>query len=122
MSSSNPRIYILDLTFSVFSVLENTATNKTVTLTSDTLFDLLMLKLTNVYKKKTTIESKGPRFEIGDFIVKLGSVTVGGVFKGILVEVEYCPCVVPNNCWGILQEFMQVGVTRNMDTVFVLDI
>ena len=109
MSSSNPRIYILDLTFSVFSVLENTATNKTVTLTSDTLFDLLMLKLTNVYKKKTTIESKGPRFEIGDFIVKLGSVTVGGVFKGILVEVEYCPCVVPNNCWGILQEFMQVG-------------
>ena len=95
----------------MFSVLENTATNKTVTLTSDTLFDLLMLKLTNVYKKKTTIESKGPRFEIGDFIVKLGSVTVGGVFKGILVEVEYCPCVVPNNCWGILQEFMQVAWT-----------
>ena len=118
MSSSHPRIYILDLTFSVFSVLENTATNKTVTLTSDTLFDLLMLKLTNVYKKKTTIESKGPRFEIGDFIVKLGSVTVGGVFKGILVEVEYCPCVVPNNCWGILQEFMQVGGNRNVDIEF----
>lgn len=28
------------------------------------------------------------RFEIKDFLVKLGSVTVGGVFKGILVEVE----------------------------------
>ena len=28
-------------------------------------------------------------------------------FQGILVEVEYCPCVVANNCWGILQEFMQ---------------
>ena len=78
-----------------------------MTLTSDTLLDLLMLKLTNVYKKKTTIESKGPRFEIGDFLVKLGSVTVGGVFKGVLVEVEYCPCVIINNCWGILQEFMQ---------------
>jgi len=89
----------------VFSVLESNA--KTVTLTSDTLFDLLMLKLTNVYKKKTTIESKGPRFEIRDFLVKLGSVTVGGVFKGVLVEVEYCPGVVPTNCWGILQEFMQ---------------
>ena len=122
MSSSHHRIYILDLTFSVFSVLENTATNKTVTLTSDTLFDLLMLKLTNVYKKKTTIESKGPRFEIGDFIVKLGSVTVGGVFKGILVEVEYCPCVVPNNCWGILQEFMQVGGNRNVDTDFGINV
>ena len=115
MTSCPPLILVstfyVDLTFSVFSVLENTATNKTVTLTSDTLFDLLMLKLTNVYKKKTTIESKGPRFEIGDFIVKLGSVTVGGVFKGILVEVEYCPCVVPNNCWCILQEFMQVAGT-----------
>ena len=64
---------------SVFSILESG--NKTVTLTSDTLFDLLMLKLTNVYKKKLTIESRGPRFEIGDFIVKLGSVTVAGVFK-----------------------------------------
>ena len=63
----------------MFSILESG--NKTVTLTSDTLFDLLMLKLTNVYKKKLTIESRGPRFEIGDFIVKLGSVTVAGVFK-----------------------------------------
>ena len=63
----------------MFSILESG--NKTVTVTSDTLFDLLMLKLTNVYKKKQTIESRGPRFEIGDFIVKLGSVTVGSVFK-----------------------------------------
>ena len=51
------------------------------------------------------------RFEIKDFLVKLGSVTVGGVFKGILVEVEYCPGVVPNNCWGILLEFMQVSLS-----------
>jgi mediator of RNA polymerase II transcription subunit 20 len=101
-------LYILhnsEFPATVFSVLE--CNNKTVTLTSDTLFDLLMLKLQNVYKKKTTIESKGPRFEIKDFLVKFGSVTVGGVFKGILVEVEYCPGVVPNNCWGILAEFMQ---------------
>jgi len=107
-AAANKQLYILhnsEYPASVFSVLESGT--KTVSLTSDTLFDLLMLKLTNVYKKKTTIESKGPRFEIGDFIVKLGSVTVGGAFKGILVEVEYCPCIVANNCWGILQEFMQ---------------
>ena len=126
MTSCPPLILVstfyVDLILSVFSVLENTATNKTVTLTSDTLFDLLMLKLTNVYKKKTTIESKGPRFEIGDFIVKLGSVTVGGVFKGILVEVEYCPCVVPNNCWGILQEFMQVAGTTKWIQCLALNV
>ena len=55
-----------------------------VTLTSDTQFDLLVLMLTNVYKKKKQkTESRGPRFEICDFIVKLGSssVTVGNVFK-----------------------------------------
>jgi len=107
-TQQNKNLYILhnsEQPATVFSVLESN--NKTVTLTSDTLLDLLMLKLTNVYKKKTTIESKGPRFEIGDFLVKLGSVTVGGVFKGVLVEVEYCPCVIVNNCWGILQEFMQ---------------
>ena len=27
-------------------------------------------------------------------------------------QVEYCPGVVPNNCWGILLEFMQVGQRR----------
>ena len=93
-----------------------------VTLTSDTLFVLLVSMLTNVYKKKEKTESRVPRFEIGDFIVKLGSVTVGNVFKvkqqttlnvlktqsqkfiqRILVEAEYCPCVVANSCWGILQ-------------------
>ena len=60
--------------------------------------------------------------QICDFIVKYGSVTVGNVFKvkqqttlnvlktqsqkfiqRILVEAEYCPCVVANSCWGILQ-------------------
>lgn len=89
----------------VFSVLESN--NKAVTLTSDTLFDLLMLKLKEAYTKKVKIESKGPRFEIKDFIVKLGSVTAGGSFKGILVEVEYCPGIIPNSCWGLLAEFMQ---------------
>ena len=48
----------------------------------DTLFDLLVLMLTNVYKKKKQkTESRGPRFEICDFIVNLSSVTVGNVFK-----------------------------------------
>ena len=78
-----------------------------MTLTSDTLLDLLMLKLSNAYQKKVKIESKGPRFEIKDFLVKLGSVSIQGAFKGILVEVEYCPGLVPNTCWGLISEFMQ---------------
>ena len=90
---------------SVFSVLESV--NKSVTLTADNLFDLLLLKLSNFYSKKSRIESKGSRFQIGDFIVKIGTVTSGGQFKGILVEVEYSPCVVVSAAWNLIYEFLQ---------------
>ncbi len=86
----------------VFSVVESPATSSAgkgpVTFTCDTLFDLLLLKLGNVYSKRFRIESKGARFEVGaggDFLVKLGLVSAAGSFRGILVEVEYQPCVVP---------------------------
>ena len=73
---------------SVFALLEST--NKTVPLVADTLFDLLMLKMSSFYqaKKQTKIEARGPRFEACDFLIKLGSVTIGPTFKGILVEVK----------------------------------
>lgn len=91
----------------VFSILE-TGT-KTIPLATDGLFDLLMMKMSNFYvsKKQTKAESKGPRFEIGDFLVKLGSVSVSQNFKGILVEVEYRPCMVPAMCWELMREFLQ---------------
>lgn len=92
----------------VFSVLEPPAAGKPrITFTSDTLFDYLLLKLSNVYQKKLKIESKGSRFEIGDFVVKLGIVTASGSVKGILVEVEYLPCVGVQSCWNLLNEFAQ---------------
>lgn len=92
---------------SVFSILD-TGT-KTISLAADGLFDLLMMKMTSIYtsKKQTKVESKGPRFVIGDFCVKLGSVSVSQNFKGILVEVEYRPCVLPSNCWELMREFLQ---------------
>lgn len=102
----------------VFSVLEpqgaaskppipQTQTSNRITFTSDTLFDVLLLKLSSVYQKKLKIESKGNRYEIGDFVVKLGVVSVTGSVKGILVEVEYLPCVVVQSCWSLVIEFMQ---------------
>lgn len=91
----------------VFSLLD-TGT-KIIPLATDGLFDLLMMKMSSFYqsKKQTKAESKGPRYEIGDFCVKLGTVTVSSNFKGILVEVEYKPCVVPAMCWDLMMEFMQ---------------
>ncbi|CAH1980284.1 unnamed protein product [Acanthoscelides obtectus] len=91
----------------VFSILESGT--KTIPLATDGLFDLLMMKMSSFYtsKKQTKAESKGPRFEIGDFCVKLGTVTISSNFKGILVEVEYRPCVVPVMCWDLMKEFLQ---------------
>ena len=72
---------------SAFAILESG--NKVVPLIADGLFDLLMYKISSVYTNKMQkMESKGPRFEIGDFCVKLGSVTINQNFKGVLVEVR----------------------------------
>ena len=59
---------------------------KRLTFTSDTLFDLLLLKLEKFYQKRLKIESKGTRYELGDFVVKLGIVTAASSVKGILIE------------------------------------
>lgn len=100
----------------VFSILE-TGT-KTIPLATDGLFDLLMMKMSNFYtsKKQTKAESKGPRYEIGDFCVKLGTVTVSQNFKGVLVEVEYRPCVVPDMCWILMREFLQGFLGSSVQT------
>lgn len=82
---------------------------KQVILSADLLFDLLLPRLDHMYqsKKNLKIESKGAKFEIGDFVVKTGTVTMSSHYKGILVEVEYLPCSVPNLCWSLIREFMQ---------------
>jgi len=39
--------------------------------------------------------------------VKLGIVTAAATVKGVLVEVEYLPCVGINACWELINEFAQ---------------
>lgn len=103
---------------SMFSILE-TGT-KTIPLVADRLFEFLIKKMTMIFTpnpqtaqgamgpKKTKFESKGPRYQIGDFLVKIGNVTMNHqTFKGVLVEVEYRPCCVPANCWELIREFLQ---------------
>ncbi|XP_075751517.1 mediator complex subunit 20 isoform X1 [Rhipicephalus microplus] len=78
-------------------------------LVADITFDMLMLKMAGIYsaKKSPKIESRGPRYELADFLIKVGSVSMGPSFRGILVEVEYLPCVVPSSCWDLMREFLQ---------------
>lgn len=80
---------------SVFGLLESG--NKMVSLIADPMFDLIIIKVKNTQlyqnKTQTKIESKGPRFELGDFFIKLGVVTMNQNFKGVLIEVK---CVFKN--------------------------
>ena len=64
-------------------------------LTADMLFDGLMNKLKNYYqqRKNARMEAKGQRYELGDFLLKVGSVSLAGGFKGVVVEVSSL-----NNC------------------------
>lgn len=77
---------------SCFSVLDTGTT-----LIADVLFDVLIHKLTSgkagkesfyQQRKGSKMESKGPRYELSDFIIKIGSVSMASNFKGILVEVS----------------------------------
>jgi len=88
-------------------------TDTGICLISDLLFDALMNKLSGIYlpKKAIKIESKGSRYELADFLVKIGSVSVGPSFRGILVEIEYQPCSIPSSCFELLKEFVH-GVLR----------
>ena len=64
---------------------------------ADLLFEVLIARLTQSKSEKGCfyqqrkgfkIESKGPRYELGDFIIKIGSVSLASNFKGILMEVR----------------------------------
>lgn len=92
-----------DYPASCFSILDNG-----ISLVSDTNFDGLMTVLSNVYqpKKAARMEAKGPKYRLGDFTVKVASVSLGSSFRGLLVEVGYAPCSVPAYCWELLREFM----------------
>jgi len=72
---------------SVFAILDN-GTGKTVPVVADALFDLLLLKMSSVYtSKKSKVEIRGPRFELGDFVIKIGAININHNVKGIIVEV-----------------------------------
>ena len=94
-------------------------------LVSDLLFDVLMSKLTAAktgresfyqQRKGFRIESRGQRYELWDFIIKIGSVSLASNFKGILVEIEYLPCVVASDCWNLMKEMAQSIVGNVADT------
>uniref|UniRef100_UPI00358E32C3 mediator of RNA polymerase II transcription subunit 20 n=1 Tax=Myxine glutinosa TaxID=7769 RepID=UPI00358E32C3 len=84
-------------------------------MTADASFTALMLRLKGAFQnaKGSKVEARGQRYRYADFYVRLGAVTIGPNTKGVSVEVEYCPSMVPADCWGLLQEFTQSFMGSN---------
>ncbi|XP_063811153.1 mediator of RNA polymerase II transcription subunit 20 isoform X1 [Pseudophryne corroboree] len=78
-------------------------------LVADQNLDVLMIKLKGFFQnaKANKMETRGTRYQYCDFLVKIGTVTMGQSGRGISVEVDYCPCAVPGDCWNLMMEFMQ---------------
>ena len=86
-----------------FSVLENNTC-----MVSESGFDLIIDKLKAFYtpRKGGKIEVKGPKYRLGDIVVRIGSITQTSNFKGLILEIEYMPCHDAAICWNILSEFL----------------
>ncbi|KAM9969039.1 hypothetical protein ACTFIW_000122 [Dictyostelium discoideum] len=69
-----------------------------------------ILEKTNSYKKRQTTEALISKYELGDFIIRVGPIVFRTEIRGILVEVEYTACSTPVtspfNCTKLLSEFI----------------
>lgn len=58
-------------------------------------------------RKSLKMECTGIKFELSeaDFIVRIGQVLQeNSGLRGITIEIEYTPCLIPSNCWDILSQ------------------
>ena len=69
-------------------------TDSGICLVADTVFDGMMQRLKTFYtpRKSSRIEAKGQRYELGDFVVKLGVISIGAHSRGIIIEVWWFQC------------------------------
>jgi len=73
-----------------------------------------ILERSKLYLLKYTIEIKGHHYTMGDFVVKLGTIFVRDTARGSVMEVEYCPSVLPNQCNKVMSEVL--GMLGPFDT------
>lgn len=70
-------------------------------------FDIIVQTYFNqIYpcRKSLRIECSGMKFELcdSDFIVRIGQILQEHSLRGIAIEIEYAPCLIPSNCWDII--------------------
>eukprot|EP00126_Sphaerothecum_destruens_P010391 Sdes_comp20729_c0_seq3m16533 len=67
----------------------------------------LIDKLRNMYHFRKCAKVEGPYFELGDFILKTGSLFVNNGVKCALLEVQYPPCPMLPLCQELFKELVR---------------
>uniref|UniRef100_A0A6G1S7E9 Mediator of RNA polymerase II transcription subunit 20 n=1 Tax=Aceria tosichella TaxID=561515 RepID=A0A6G1S7E9_9ACAR len=77
-------------------------------------FDIILQTYFNqlyTCRKPLKIECTGIKFELceADFVIRIGQVLQdnSSILRGITIEIEYTPCLVPSNCWDIIGQVAQ---------------
>ncbi|KYQ89853.1 putative mediator complex subunit 20 [Tieghemostelium lacteum] len=69
-----------------------------------------ILEKTDSFRKRQVTEINGSKYELGDFIIRIGPIFFRTETKGIAIEVEYTPCsktsTSPFSCTKLLSEFI----------------
>lgn len=115
-SSSNPSASSNNSssTTSTSSSSSSSSLANSCTVVTDSSFEQILTNLALFYSKKVHVrmEVRGQRWTLADFVIKLGTCTMGGnqTFKAIVAEIEYGPCCVPGQCWDLIKELGQTFV------------
>eukprot|EP00126_Sphaerothecum_destruens_P010389 Sdes_comp20729_c0_seq1m16531 len=79
----------------------------------------LIDKLRNMYHFRKCAKVEGPYFELGDFILKTGSLFVNNGVKCALLEVQYPPCPMLPLCQELFKELL-LNIVPNVQNVQVV--
>ncbi|KPM03987.1 mediator of RNA polymerase II transcription subunit 20-like protein [Sarcoptes scabiei] len=63
-----------------------------------------LIECDTYYSNPARMEVRGQKWILNDFVIKLGSCTLGANFRAIMLEIEYGPCSIPANCWDLIKE------------------
>eukprot|EP01114_Cavostelium_apophysatum_P023362 TRINITY_DN8772_c0_g1_i1.p1 TRINITY_DN8772_c0_g1~~TRINITY_DN8772_c0_g1_i1.p1 ORF type:complete len:204 (+),score=12.87 TRINITY_DN8772_c0_g1_i1:22-633(+) len=66
-----------------------------------------MLEKMKLFKLRQAVAIAGFQYKIGDFVLRIGTILLASSTKGVVIELEYLPCTIPNKCGELMEEFFE---------------
>ncbi|KAK6341205.1 hypothetical protein TWF696_008291 [Orbilia brochopaga] len=82
--------------------------DKTIVTLDDAFEQILTAKLQGgLWGMRQTLKAEGETFTLEDFRIRIAMLSQGTVIKGVLVEVEYLPCMYLEQGEGVIRDFIE---------------